>query len=136
MGTRGEWSRRWGRIGLCACLAMAVYAAFDLPDIRGSELRAPDFGKAAAAEPAEPETEQLLVGDLDLLDGSGLSCTPAIRRSCSGAPSRPLGPSRAWTRSRVYLARTSSPERSSSDDAGQDPPPRVRQPRSSPGPVA
>jgi hypothetical protein len=56
---------------MCACLAMAVYIAFDLLDLDGSELRDPLPSNAIAAESAPAETERVFPQRLSTPDALG-----------------------------------------------------------------
>ena len=60
MRHKGQLSTSWWAVFLFACLAMALYIAFDLLDLDGSNLRQLGRGGAIAAESPSAETDRFL----------------------------------------------------------------------------
>ena len=70
-GTREKKHRSasWWGVFLFACLAMAIYMAFDLLDVDGSSLRDLGRGAAIAAESPSPETDRMHSQGLSTVEG-------------------------------------------------------------------
>ncbi len=90
-GRRQSWG--WWAVFLGACLAMAVYIAFDVIDLDASTFREPDLSSAVADDLAQDEAQRALATPLE---SPGLISSSLTLPSVEEVP-RPLPPLHAVT---------------------------------------
>ncbi len=119
--TEHRHSRAWWGVFLFACLAMAIYLAFDLLDVDGSTMRDMGRGTAITAESVGSETDRLLPDGMvtgAMPDAVSAHSAPRLlRESPRGLP--PLSLRTARRDSNIMRSRLSRDH--SSDQLSEDP---------------